>query len=83
MVERREDRRRKAYKGGMIVFNDGRSSMACLVRNVTPIGALLEVQNMAGLPYTFRLRINGGKSHDCVVRTRRGVSLIGVEFLWS
>jgi hypothetical protein len=83
MKERREDRRQKAYKGGMIVFNDGRSSMACTIRNLTPIGALIEVENMAGVPVTFRLNLKSGKSHDCVVRTRRGVSLIGVEFMWS
>jgi hypothetical protein len=68
--------------GGSIVFNDGFSSMACTVRNLTLIGALIEVEHAAGLPKTFRLKINGGKAYDCVVRNRRGVTLIGVEFLY-
>ena len=63
MSELREDRRRlprrRTLKGARIIFNNRRSVIDCVVRNLTPQGALLVVPNVVGVPGDFDLYIKG------------------------
>jgi hypothetical protein len=49
----------------MIVFNDGRSTIAATVRNLSEDGANLRVASVLGIPDTFTLRMSDGSTHNC------------------
>ena len=55
MVERRTIVRHKTFIKGRIYFNNRRSSMDCIVRDVTDNGARLEFSASVTLPETFEL----------------------------
>jgi hypothetical protein len=79
-VERRSERRMRTLKQAKIVFNLGHSVFDCTLRNLSPSGALIEVQSMVGIPARFALDLDhGAVRRDCTVRwhTER---LIGVHF---
>ena len=63
--ERRRVPRRRTLKGAMIVFNDGRSTIAATVRNLSEDGANLRVASILGIPETFTLRLSDGSTHTC------------------
>ena len=72
--------RRRTLKGGKIVINDGFSTFACTVRNLSETGALLRVASVVGIPDTFTLVMDDGSgSHACTVVRRRAEEL-GVQF---
>ena len=72
--------RRRTLKGGKIVINDGFSTFACTVRNLSETGALLRVASVVGIPDTFTLVMDDGSgSHACAVVRRRAEEL-GVQF---
>jgi hypothetical protein len=65
------DERRKYHR---IEINEpafvsaGGSVMSCVVRNISPDGAAIDVQNPAFVPARFRLVMaNGATVHDCNV----------------
>jgi PilZ domain len=78
MHERRAQPRQRIFKAGTIEF-DG-SKVDCTVRNISTIGAGLEVANPAGIPHEITLTIQSceARQHGYVVwrRERR----IGVAF---
>jgi hypothetical protein len=79
--EHRQFPRRKTLKGGRIVFNGGRSTINCMVRDMSPQGARLEVASSVGVEDEFTLAFDdGSQSRLCMVRRRTATSL-GVEFL--
>ena len=78
MTEHRTAPRHRTLKAGLIVFNDGRSTISCIVRNMSDSGALLKVQISAGIPDSFTLRFDQ-KSVGCVV-VRRTLTELGVRF---
>lgn len=55
--ERRKLPRRRTLKAGSISFNRA-SSIDCRVRNISPIGACLEVASQIGIPDEFVLVID-------------------------
>ena len=59
MQERRLKPRGRTLLGGKIIFNSGRSAIDCTVRNLSDDGACLDVDNVAGVPKEFHLRISG------------------------
>jgi len=63
--ERRRTPRRRTLKGAMIVFNDGRSTIAATVRNLSEDGANLRVTSIVGIPDTFGLRLSDGTHYEC------------------
>lgn len=68
----------KVIKAGTISF-DG-SGIDCLVRNMSAVGANLEVESQIGIPASFDLVINVEHSnHHCHVVWRKG-RRIGVAF---
>lgn len=57
--------------------------MRCLVRNISPEGAAIDVENPAFVPARFRLVMdNGAKVHECCIawiqQKRIGVAFIAV-----
>ncbi|MEQ1768632.1 MAG: PilZ domain-containing protein [Devosia sp.] len=76
--EKRRDNRRKVLKGAFISFNAGRSTLNCVVRNVSDSGALLTMANSIGVPDQFDLLFGDEKRH-CVV-VRRSLQSLAVSF---
>jgi hypothetical protein len=67
MEERRTRFRQRVFKAGTIEF-DG-SGIECTVRNISEIGAGLEVASLSGIPHEITLNIptRGGRHHGHVV----------------
>ncbi len=77
--ENRQTQRRTTLKGGRIVFNAGRSTIDCKVRNLSPRGAKLQVASVVGIPDTFDLVLDGTSRQPCRVAWRT-LKELGVEF---
>lgn len=77
--DRRGTIRHRTLKGGRIAFNDGFSTLQCLVRNMSDTGALLKVASVVGVPDTFDLVMDDGRSFACTIAWRRETE-IGVSF---
>lgn len=78
MSNKRAVDRRRVFKGGKIVFNQGGSVVDCTVRNVSETGALVNVVNAMTVPQDFELRWDD-KARHCSVAWRKMDSL-GVKF---
>ena len=84
MIERRSHPRLRAYIGAQIVFNQRRSVLDCLVRNISGEGARIEFTNTALVPEAFDL-VMPSREQTRRVRVRwrsqdvAGVTLDGVE----
>jgi len=81
MQERRKVPRRRTLKAGSIAFNRA-GGIDCRVRNLSPIGACLEVSSQIGIPDDFVLMIEHDhlKQHCHVVwrlEARLGVAFTG------
>jgi len=77
--ERRKVARRRIYKAGSIAFNRA-AGIDCCVRNLSPLGACLQVESPVGIPDDFVLVIGSEHAtHPCHVIWRMGTRL-GVEF---
>lgn len=57
MLERRAALRHKSFIQGRIYFNHRRSSMDCVIREFTDIGARLEFSDIAALPDAFEVYV--------------------------
>lgn len=77
--DKRNAQRRTTLKGGKIVFNAGRSTIDCTVRNLSSAGAKLQVSSVVGIPDTFDLVLDGHSKQPCRIKWRR-LKEIGVEF---
>jgi hypothetical protein len=77
--EARLDQRRPTLKGGRIVFNAGRSTINCTVRNLSSKGAKLQVTSVVGIPDTFDLLLEGAARQPCRV-VWRTLKELGVQF---
>ena len=61
--ERRKNQRLRTYLGGLVAFNYRYSTLDCLVRNLSPMGARLAFAHPVVLPLEFDLQIrNRGDS---------------------
>lgn len=78
-TENRLVARRTTLKGGRIVFNGGRSTINCTVRNLSSRGAKLTVTSVVGIPDTFDLMLEGNSRQPCRVIWRT-LKELGVEF---
>lgn len=80
MSELRRETRLRTFLKGRIVFNNGNSSMDCLVRDLSGSGARLMLSQTATLPEGFDLHIPAKERvHKATLRWRREDS-IGVTF---
>ena len=78
-TERRRLRRQRTLKGGSIAFNRG-ARIDCRVRNLSPLGACLDLESSIGVPDSFVLVIESERvRHPCRVVWREPKRL-GVEF---
>ena len=66
-------------KGGHVVFNDGRSTINCIARDMSEAGAKLRFDSVLGVPDRFLLMLHDGSRHQCTVKWRAPNEL-GVEF---
>jgi hypothetical protein len=79
-AENRRAARRVINKSGRIVFNRGRSSIDCVVKNLSKSGARLAVATVVGIPDAFYLSIaNTTGTQACRVVWRR-LKELGVKF---
>jgi hypothetical protein len=78
-IENRLVPRHRTLKGGRIVFNAGRSTIDCTVRNLSGKGAKLLVSSVVGIPDTFDLLLDGHTRQPCRVIWRT-LKELGVEF---
>ena len=62
-----------------IVFNQGQSTVSCIVKNLSNGGALLQVHSVFGIPSAFRLALSEETPRPCWV-TRRTTKEITVAF---
>ena len=79
MQERRKHQRLRVFKSVKLVFGNA-SVLDCVVRDLTPVGARIEIPNTIDLPQVFEMTFDGGRSiRSCrlVWRTSSGT---GVEF---
>lgn len=76
MSERRTTLRHRVLKAGTIEFGGG--AINCMVRNLSPIGAALDVTTPVGIPEHFTLIADG--SHKPCRIIWRGQKRIGIEF---
>jgi hypothetical protein len=57
MIERRNSARARVIYGGVIAYNERRSTMECVIRNFSETGAKVEFENAALLPDQIDLLI--------------------------
>jgi hypothetical protein len=81
MQERRQEDRQRTLKSGKIVFNDKRSVIDCLIRNLSDNGACLQVNSANGFPKCFELQIDSIEhSRPCRIVWETDTRL-GIEFI--
>ena len=66
-LEQRQQKRVSTLKKGRIVFNNGHCAVDCTVRNISDIGAGLQLPGYVDLPAMFTLIIKGGAERECAV----------------
>ena len=81
MTERRRESRQRSYLGGQIAFNRRRSTMDCLVRNVSSHGARLAFTGALTTPEEFDLHIPQREERQRVRVVWRGEDEVGVGFI--
>ena len=79
-MEKQREPRRRTLKTAHIVFNDGGSVIDCLVRNLSPGGALLVLPSVFGVPEIFELLIDSDGSLRSARTIWRGHGQMGVAF---
>lgn len=81
MLEQRRDGTRLPTEMGAQIFAPGqRSSVPCIVRDISPAGAKLEIDNGWVLPRSFWLRIDGHTHmYFCMVVWRKDAHMV-VDF---
>lgn len=78
-AERRLVHRKDVHLTARIMLADG-TSLPCIVRNISPMGARLEIDSGASLPPAFRLQIPDDLfTAECALQHQDG-RFAGVEF---
>jgi len=80
MDERRHAVRTRSLLAGKILLNGRRSVIDCVVRNLSPQGACLQVASMIGIPQAFDLQIDGEKNARPCAAVWRARNRIGIDF---
>ena len=79
-MERRRKPRTRTLKSGRILLNHHHSAIDCTVRNLSPIGACLNVASAIGIPDRFDVILDADQSiRQCRVIWHKEKQL-GVEF---
>jgi diguanylate cyclase (GGDEF)-like protein len=78
--DRRAEHRDRMLRSGRIILGDGFSTIDCVIRDLSPRGARVTVQDHASVPLTLRLSLlDTGHVFDATRRWQRGRN-IGLEF---
>jgi hypothetical protein len=78
MIERRATQRHNVIRDGSIQFAGG--AINCTIRNISPIGAALDVPSSLTIPHEITLLMaNGRTSQHCYIVWRRSTR-VGVTF---
>jgi hypothetical protein len=78
MIERRATQRHNVIRDGTIQFAGG--AINCKIRNISPIGAALDVPSSLTIPHEITLLMaNGRISQHCYIVWRRSTR-VGVTF---
>jgi zona occludens toxin (predicted ATPase) len=78
--ESRNEQRHRTLKPGLIVFNNGFSTIECMVRNLSESGAQLKVESLIGIPDEFQLKLKDAGIARAQIAWKRGKT-IGVKFI--
>jgi PAS domain-containing protein len=66
MSEKKSTSRGRAFLAGRVISNYGQSSIDCIVRRMSDVGAIIEVENVLGIPEHLHLLIPGeGPPQPC------------------
>jgi hypothetical protein len=79
MNERRKVQRHRTLKAGSITFNRN-SGVDCRVRNLSPVGACLEVASQLGIPNEFVLVVEADHVKTSCHVIWRTATRLGVAF---
>jgi hypothetical protein len=79
--ESRRNQRQRTLKDGKIIFNENRSVINCIVRDVSPTGAKLKLAATTELPTEFKLLLVSENLIAPVTCVWRKGDLMGVHFL--
>jgi hypothetical protein len=80
MTEHRSHLRQKTFLQGRVYFNNRRSSLDCIVRDMSDEGARLKVSNSVALPEVVELHIpNRDETYRAKIQWRSGDEL-GLTF---
>ncbi len=79
MPERRCVPRTKVFKGAKVVV-PGRAAVNCIVRDLSPHGAGLQLASAADLPAEFDLAFNTGQKPRRCRLAWRNLTNVGVSF---
>lgn len=63
--------RRRCYFAARIIFDGRNKSLDVMVRNVSPLGALIEAEDLSAVPLEFDLIIGSFVGESSVRRARR------------
>ena len=80
MQERRYSPRSRTLRAGRILFNNKRSVIDCMVRNISAHGACLLVANVIGIPQAFDLMIDGESASRPCIMVWYAHNRLGIEF---
>jgi hypothetical protein len=80
MQERRQLPRQRVLKGAIIFFNEERSSVDCIVRNFTRMGARLSLESTSLVPDRFDLLIKQEHQLYPAELVWRGAKDMGIRF---
>ncbi|WP_204269718.1 hypothetical protein, partial [Klebsiella michiganensis] len=56
-VDKRSELRQRVFLRGKILFNNGASSIDCLVRDISRVGARLALSETTSLPEVFDIHV--------------------------
>lgn len=78
--ERRVAQRDRVLRGGYVVFNGGRTTISCTVRDISATGAKIDVASATSIPTRFELDLPGALRFSCSV-VWQSKSALGIRFL--
>lgn len=77
--ERRNAVRAKTLRTGLIIYDEGRCTMSCMILETSSTGAKLRPQDPIWLPDNFSLRLPDGTRRHCDV-ARKDRTDVGVRY---
>lgn len=78
--ERRNDSRAKTLRSGLIIYDQGRCTMACTILEISAGGARLRPQDSVWVPDSFDLRLPNASRRPCEL-VRKDRTDIAVRFI--